>query len=258
MARHDDLLKSLGLDLDLHHRIFEGIDRIFRATVLAQKDRPAGMAYFDGVILGAHGSRVREIVDRRAAGDKLVGTFCVYVPDELILALGAIPVALCGGTSLSIPFAEKLLPRDICPLVKSTLGLALSRACPFGPIEDLAVGETTCDAKKKTWDLLAKNGGFHILELPQKKGPDDRTLWHEEVVRFRARLEQVTGRHLEAEKLSAAVRLMNRKRRALARLNAFRRKADPPLSGLDALTVSAEPLLAEAGVGMAASREDGR
>ncbi len=237
MSDHDELLKDLGLDVELHHRIFDSIDRNFRKTVLAQKGRPERMAYFDGVIRGAHGARVREIVERRAAGDKFIGTFCVYVPDELVLALGAVPVALCGGTSLSIPYAEKLLPRDICPLVKSTIGLALSNTCPYGPIEDLAVGETTCDAKKKTWDILAAGGDFHVLEVPQKKGPCDRDLWHEEVVRFKARLEETTGRTLEPAKLAAAVRLMNRKRRALARLNGFREEANPPLSGLDALVV---------------------
>jgi benzoyl-CoA reductase/2-hydroxyglutaryl-CoA dehydratase subunit BcrC/BadD/HgdB len=237
MAHDDELLKELGLDIELHHKIFDSIDRNYRRTVLAQKGRPAGMAYFDGVIHGAHGARVREIVDRRAAGDKFIGTFCIYVPDELILALGAIPVALCGGTSLSIPYAEKMLPRDICPLVKSTLGLALANTCPYGPIEDLAVGETTCDAKKKTWDILAAGGDFHVLEVPQKKGARDRDLWHEEVVQFKARLEETTGRPLEPEKLAEAVRVMNRKRRALARLNEFRKEANPPLSGLDALAV---------------------
>ncbi len=243
MTRHDTLLKDLGLDVELHGRIIESIDRNFQKTVLAQTNRPSRMAYFDGVIHGAHGERVQEIVDRRAAGDKFVGTFCIYVPEELVLALGAIPVALCGGTSLSIPYAEKMFPRDICPLVKSTLGLALSNTCPYGPIEDLAVGETTCDAKKKTWDILSKGGDFHVLEVPQKKGPRDRELWHEEVVQFKARLEELTGRTLEPDKLAQAVRLMNRKRRALALLNAFRKEANPPVSGLDALVVMQGALL---------------
>lgn len=237
MAHDDELLKDLGLDVELHHKIFDAISRNFGKTVLAQKARPAGMAYFDSVVRGAHGARVREIVERRERGDKFVGTFCIYVPDELVLALGAVPVALCGGTPLSIPYAEKMLPRDICPLVKSTLGLALSNTCPYGPIEDLAVGETTCDAKKKTWDLLAAGGDFHVLEVPQKKGARDKDLWREEVVQFKARLEETTGRTLEAKKLAEAVRLMNRKRRALARLNELRKEANPPLSGLDALVV---------------------
>ena len=237
MSPNDEFLKDLGLDVELHRRIFDAIDRNFQRTVLAQKGRPARMDYFDGVIRGAHSERVREIAARRAAGDKLVGTFCIYVPDEIVLALGAVPVALCGGTAASIPYAEKMLPRDICPLVKSTLGLALSNTCPYGPIEDLAVGETTCDAKKKTWDILSKGGDFHVLEVPQKKGERDRDLWRDEVLQFRFRLEELTGKALDPDKLSQAVRLMNRKRRALARLNAFRKEADPPLSGLDALVI---------------------
>jgi benzoyl-CoA reductase/2-hydroxyglutaryl-CoA dehydratase subunit BcrC/BadD/HgdB len=243
LTQHDALLKDLGLDVELHSRIIDSIDRNFRKSVLSQTNRPARMAYFDGVIRGAHGERVQEIVDRKAAGDKFVGTFCIYVPEELVLALGAIPMALCGGTSLTIPYAEKKFPRDICPLVKSTLGLALSNTCPYGPIEDLAVGETTCDAKKKSWDILSKGGDFHVLEVPQKKGLRDRELWHYEVVQFKARLEELTGRILEPEKLAAAVRLMNRKRRALARLNAFRKEANPPVSGLDALVVMQGALL---------------
>jgi len=243
LTQHDALLKDLGLDVELHSRIIDSIDRNFRKSVLSQTNRPARMAYFDGVIRGAHGERVQEIVDRKAAGDKFVGTFCIYVPEELVLALGAIPMALCGGTSLTIPYAEKKFPRDICPLVKSTLGLALSNTCPYGPIEDLAVGETTCDAKKKSWDILSKGGDFHVLEVPQKKGLRDRELWHHEVVQFKARLEELTGRILEPEKLAAAVRLMNRKRRALARLNAFRKEANPPVSGLDALVVMQGALL---------------
>ncbi len=230
-------LKSLGLDVEFHGRITDSIDRHFRKAVLDRKNRPAGMAYFDGLVRAAHDGRIREIAERRTAGDKFIGTFCIYVPEEIVLALGAIPVALCGGTALSIPYAEKTFPRDICPLVKSTLGLALSNACPFAPLEDLAVGETTCDAKKKTWDILAKDGDFHVLEVPQKKGPLDRELWRAEVAGFKARLETLTGRTLEAGNLAEAVRLMNRKRRALARLNAFRAEANPPLGGLDALVV---------------------
>jgi len=243
LTRDDEFLKDLGLDVELHRRIFDSIDRNFERTVLAQTGRPDRMAYFDGVIRGAHGERVREIAARRAAGDKFVGTFCIYVPEEIILALGAIPVALCGGTSASIPYAEKMLPRDICPLVKSTLGLALSNTCPYGPIEDLAVGETTCDAKKKTWDILSKGGDFHVLEVPQKKGPRDRELWHDEVIQFKARLEALTGRCLEPEKLTGSIRLMNRKRRALARLSAFRKEANLPVSGLDVLVVTQGALL---------------
>jgi benzoyl-CoA reductase/2-hydroxyglutaryl-CoA dehydratase subunit BcrC/BadD/HgdB len=242
----ESLWKELGLDVDLHRRILDSISRTYAEQVEAQTGRPTRMAYFDGVIHGAHGARVREIIKRRANGDKFVGTFCIYVPEEILIALGAVHLALCGGTSMSIPYSEGMFPRNMCPLVKSTLGLALSRTCPYGPLEDLAVGETTCDAKKKTWDVLGREGGFHVLEVPQKKNPVDRKLWLEEVREFTVRIEELTGRKLEVERLSGAIRLMNRKRRALARLHDFRKSDSPPISGTDALVVMQAALIDDA------------
>jgi benzoyl-CoA reductase/2-hydroxyglutaryl-CoA dehydratase subunit BcrC/BadD/HgdB len=243
MNRDELLWKELGLDIELHRRILDSIRRNYAEQVEAQACRPARMAYFDRVIHGVHGDRVREIRERRAAGDKFVGTFCIYVPEEVLVALGAVHLALCGGTSVSIPYSEGMFPRNMCPLVKSTLGLALSGTCPYGPLEDLAVGETTCDAKKKTWDVLGREGGFHVLEVPQKKNQADRKLWLQEVREFAARVEELTGRKLEREPLRKAVRLMNAKRRALARLHDYRRLDPPVISGTDTLVIMQAALI---------------
>ncbi len=240
------LWRELGLDVEFHTKVIDSIHAHFGRQVSSRPGRPAGMAYFDGVILGAHGARVREIMARRAGGDKFVGTFCVYVPEEILLALDAVYLALCGGTAVTIPHAEKTFPRNMCPLVKSTLGLAFSGTCPYGPLEDLSVGETTCDAKKKTWDVLGREGGFHVLELPQKKEPADRALWAGEVKAFARRIEELTGRTLTSEKLAGAVRLMNRKRRALARTQELRGADRPPISGTDALVVMQAALIDDA------------
>ena len=240
------LWRELGLDVEFHAKVLDSIHAHFARQVTSRPGRPARMAYFDGVILGAHGARVREIMARQAEGDKFVGTFCVFVPEEILLALDAVYLALCGGTAVTIPHAEKTFPRNMCPLVKSTLGLADSRACPYGPLEDLSVGETTCDAKKKTWDVLGREGGFHVLELPQKKGPADRALWAGEVISFARRIEELTGRTLTSETLAGAIRLMNRKRRALSRMHELRKADKPPLSGTDALVVMQAALIDDA------------
>jgi benzoyl-CoA reductase/2-hydroxyglutaryl-CoA dehydratase subunit BcrC/BadD/HgdB len=239
----ESLWKELGLDLALHARILASIEANFRRQVTSKAGRPAGMAYFDDVIHGAHGVRVAEIKAKREAGSKFVGTFCIFVPEEIFLALDVQSLALCGGTAETIPHAEKTFPRNICPLVKSTLGLAFSGTCPYSALEDLAVGETTCDAKKKTWDVLGRDGDFHVLEVPQKKGRSGRELWLDEVRAFARRIEDLTGRELDADRLFRAVRLMNRKRRALAGLHELRKADPPPISGTDALVVMQAALI---------------
>jgi benzoyl-CoA reductase/2-hydroxyglutaryl-CoA dehydratase subunit BcrC/BadD/HgdB len=236
MPEHNQLLAELGLNVPLHDELSQATERSYQRTIGSQQDRPKAMAYFDGVLHGAHGGRIAELVAARKAGRKVVGTFCVYVPEEIVLAVDAIPIALCGGSQFTVPHAEKTFPRDICPLVKSTLGMAFSKICPYGPILDMMVGETTCDVKKKTWEILA-DPTFHVMEVPQKKEAIDVELWRKAVREFKDKVEEITGRKVEPEKLAGSIRVMNAKRRALQRLTELRRADPPPISGLDALAV---------------------
>jgi benzoyl-CoA reductase/2-hydroxyglutaryl-CoA dehydratase subunit BcrC/BadD/HgdB len=233
MPNHEEMWNDLGMDVELHKELLRSIDKTFQQTVGDQENRPEGIKYFDHVLHESHGGRVAELIDARKNGRKFIGTFCIYVPEEIAMAADAIPVALCGGTQFSIPYGEKMFPRDICPLIKSTFGLAVSKTCPYGPIKDLGVGETTCDAKKKAWDVV----NFHVMEVPQKKGKLDSDLWYQAVVEFKDRVEKLTGKKVEQNRLKEAIHIMNEKRRALQKLNESRKHDPPPISGLDALVV---------------------
>jgi benzoyl-CoA reductase/2-hydroxyglutaryl-CoA dehydratase subunit BcrC/BadD/HgdB len=233
MSNHEKMWQELGMDVELHKELLQSIDKTFTQTVGSQENRPNGIKYFDHVLHESHGGRVAELIEARKNGKKFIGTFCIYVPEEIAMAANAIPVALCGGTQFSIPYGEQMFPRDICPLIKSTFGLALSKTCPYGPIKDLGVGETTCDAKKKAWDVV----NFHVMEVPQKKDKLDFGLWHQAVMEFKDRVELLTGKKVEQEVLGAAINTMNEKRRALQELNQLRQHNPPPISGLDALVV---------------------
>jgi len=103
MSEHNQLLKELGLDVALHDDLSQATERSFQRTIGAQQNRPKAMACFDGVLHGAHGGRIAELVEARKAGRKVVGTFCVYVPEEIALAVDAIPIALCGARSSPFP-----------------------------------------------------------------------------------------------------------------------------------------------------------
>jgi len=219
MANHEKMWQELGLDVELHNELLKSIDRTFQQTVGAQKNRPEGMKYFDNVLHESHSGRVAELLDTKAKGNKVIGTFCIYVPDEIALAVDITPIALCGGTNFSVPYAEKMFPRDICPLVKSTLGLAFSKTCPYAPVKNMAVGETTCDAKKKTWEILAGKVNFHVMEVPQKKEELDIKLWQKEVREFKNKVEGLAGKKVESKRLAETIKVMNDKRRAFQKLN---------------------------------------
>lgn len=225
---------DLGIHLELHDQLLESSERLFRKTHLWQKNRPSSMELFDRALHDSHGQRVAEIVAFRQAGGKSVGTFCIYVPDEIALAAGVLTIPLCGGSGWAVDHADRMLPRDICPLVRSTFGMALSGTCPYKKLKEFAIGETTCDAKKKTWDLF----GFRSMEVPQKKDPADRELWLAEVRKFLSEMEALSGAAITADSLRRSIASHNAKRRILQAISGFRRLPEPPISGLDALLVS--------------------
>lgn len=68
------------------------------------------------------------VKDYKQAGNRLVGFLCSYTPLEIIDAAGAASVALCGTSDEVIPEAEKVLPANLCPLIKSTYGFATRKS----------------------------------------------------------------------------------------------------------------------------------
>ena len=246
-----ELWTELGLDLGNHDELMASQARLHEKTHLWQKNRPDAIRLFDQALHDSHAARLAEIKAYRDGGGKAIGTFCIYVPDEIALAAGVLPLPLCGGSGWPVDYADKMLPRDICPLVRSTFGMAFSGTCPYGKLTDSMLGETTCDAKKKTWDLF----GFKVLEVPQRKDAVDRELWRGEVRRFGDMVEELSGVKLTPEKLADSIRLVNRKRLALQRVSEFRKLDEPPISGLDALLVAQAALSMDVSSFIAAAEE---
>ena len=225
---------KLGLDLELHDQLIQDMSKLHKKTHLSQKNRPKTMESFDRSFHSSHSGRVAEILEFRKHGGKVIGTFCIFVPDEIALAAGVLPLPLCGGSGWAVSYADKLFPRDICPLIRSTFGMAFSKTCPYASLEDFSVGETTCDAKKKAWDLL----GMKEMEVPQRRNEADRSLWLEEVYKFREMVEELSGVKVTADALKETIKLVNQKRSLLQKVENFRKLDAPPISGLDALLVT--------------------
>lgn len=125
------------------------------------------MGYFDFVMSEIHGLRIKELLDAKAEGRKIIGTFCVFVPEELVLAVDAVCVGLCAGAELGFEDAEKYLPRNTCSLIKSAFGFKLAKICPYIESTDLIVGENTCDGKKKAYESykdIIEN--LYVMRLP--------------------------------------------------------------------------------------------
>jgi len=80
--------KDLGLNLEGHDQLLAVLGKAYKDIYMSQENRPKAMQYLDFVISEAHGLRIEELMEEKRKGNKVIGTFCVYVPEELILAGG--------------------------------------------------------------------------------------------------------------------------------------------------------------------------
>ncbi len=231
--------KDLGLDLEAHDALLGVLGEGYAETYLSQKMRPEGMKYFDFVMSEVHGLRIKELLDEKKEGRKIIGSYCVFVPEEIVLAANASLVGLCSGADFAGEEVEKLLPRNTCALIKSSFGFQLGRVCPYLESADMIVGENTCDGKKKAYETLDDLvGNLYVMDLPQVKSEQGRKLLKTEYDRFKTAVERLTGTAVTAESLKQAIKTVNAKRKAVQRLASLRNASPAPISGLDALLIN--------------------
>jgi benzoyl-CoA reductase/2-hydroxyglutaryl-CoA dehydratase subunit BcrC/BadD/HgdB len=233
---YEEMWKDLGLDLAAHDALLAVLGQGYQDVFLTQRNRPEGMGYFDFVMSEVHGLRIKELMDEKAAGRKVIGAYCVFVPEEIVRAADATLVGLCAGADFATEEVERLLPRNTCSLIKSAFGFKLGKVCPYLEATDMVVGENTCDGKKKSYEILKELvPNFYIMDLPQMKSPEGRDLLKSEYMRFKEAVEKLTGVTIDEARLKKGIDVVNKKRSAIHRLSSLR-KADPaPISGLDAL-----------------------
>ena len=182
---------------------------------------------------------IMRIKEGKEQGQKVVGIYCTYCPQELILAAGAIPVGLCGTSEAPIALAEETLPRNLCPLIKSSYGFAAGDTCPFFHFSDLVIGETTCDGKKKMFELMQEIKPVYVMQLPHVHHNENSfNLWVEELRRLRSWLEQNLDTTITDESLWKAIDEINQETAAAKAICDINQMDPPPINGLDLLTVT--------------------
>lgn len=177
---------------------------------------------------------VKELKDK---GVPVVGSYCTYFPQELAMAMGAASVSLCSTSDETIAEAEKELPKNLCPLIKSSYGFARTDKCPFFYFSDVVVGETTCDGKKKMYEYMAEFKETYLMELPNTQREDALVLWRNEMIRFKEYLEKHFETTITEEDIRKAIKVNNEARLALRSLYEVMKHDPAPITGYDLFKV---------------------
>ena len=167
------------------------------------------------------------------SGARVVGLFCSFVPLELVYAADAVPVGLCAYSDEPIPAAEANLPRNLCPLIKASYGFALTDTCPYFYFSDLVVGETTCDGKKKMFELLNEIKETYVMQLPHSRDAAALAFWKDQIIAFKEKLEDFYGITITDEDIRRAIRIKNRERIVMREFLELGKLNPAPMSGYE-------------------------
>ena len=166
-------------------------------------------------------------------GRKIVGTYCSYTPEEMILAAGAHPLRLFGSGK-KIRLAETHLQSYCCSLVRGALEDALGGRVDF---LDGVVFPHTCDSIQRLSDIWRLNmpACFHLdVVLPVKLDTDGARRYMTDVLnRFRRELGEKLGVTITDGGLRRAIGTTNRIRSALMKIDDLRGERPGILGGSD-------------------------
>ncbi len=212
--------------------VAENIERMKRTSL----NRPEAMSYFDEIATFVQ--REKEIKAAKEKGQKVIGYFCMFAPIELIIAANAIPVRVNSGWYDTSKIGDRIVPVEVCPVIRSTIGAKMIGLSPFLEASDAIISVLTCDGMTKLGEVLSDYKPVWTMPLPRVKDtPHSLDFWKEEVNAMKEQIEKLTGNKITSKKLRAAIELIQKATKAFRRLQDLR-KGPPVIMGRDAMLVN--------------------
>jgi benzoyl-CoA reductase/2-hydroxyglutaryl-CoA dehydratase subunit BcrC/BadD/HgdB len=213
--------------------IAENIERMKKTS----KNRPEAMQYFDE-IANFFGQREKEIRTAKENSKKVIGYFCTFAPIELVLAADAIPVRVNSGWYDTSKVGDRIVPVEVCPVIRSTIGAKMIGLSPYLELSDALISVLTCDGMTKLSEIISDYKPVWTMPLPRVKDSSQAMrFWSDEIEAVKGQIEALTGTRITGKKLRAAIELVQKATKAFRRLQEIR-KGTPVIMGRDAMLVN--------------------
>jgi benzoyl-CoA reductase/2-hydroxyglutaryl-CoA dehydratase subunit BcrC/BadD/HgdB len=179
----------------------------------------------------------RHVEEWKASGSPVVGYFCHYVPREIILAAGALPLRLRGAGSTDSSLGDAYMSSRLCTYVRHVMSIALDGHYDF---LDGEISSNACDHVRRSADVFVKKTDipFHgFLSVPRNPRESLYAYYLQELRNLIDGLEGHFDVKIDDDHLRDAIHQLNENRRRLERINELRLEDRPKLSGAEALSV---------------------
>ena len=213
--------------------IADNIERMKKAD----PKRPEAMKYFDEMS-NLFGKRQEEIQAEKEKGKKVIGYMCLFAPTELILAADAIPVRVNSGWYDTSKLGDRVVPVEVCPVIRSTIGAKMIELSPFLEQSDALISVLTCDGMTKLSEILSDYKTIWPMNVPRiKDSTQSLRFWNDEIKQMKIQIEKFTGNKITRKSLKEAIELSHRATKAFRRLQDLR-KGSPVIMGRDAMLIN--------------------
>jgi len=178
-------------------------------------------------------NRSQRAKELKAAGKKIMGYPCVYVPLEMLTAFDLVPYQTCGDMKEPVTEADRALPSSFCPIMRSCLDCALKNKNDF---LDGMVTVHSCDPQEKTarvWESYTNYSYFHFIDMPITVRPEALEYFKSQLGDFTKTLETFTERKLSQDKLKSAIKSHNQQRALVRELYELTKPSPPRISGTE-------------------------
>ncbi len=152
---------------------------------------------------------------------KKIAMFGIYIPEVLIHALDAQPVWILGGSRIIGDSVDDYLPRDVDPVVRSSVGYINMKTMENIQDCSLFIVPMVSDSIKKSLPLFPRNLNIHPFDVCSLLFESKTSQWVTEVKKTIVKLEEATEKELTVEKLQKSMALINRANLILMRLKEF-------------------------------------
>lgn len=178
--------------------------------------------------------RPQELTEARKNGAKVVGWLNYNIPEEIIHALGLIPVRLgIGGDDRLVEIGARYISTKNCVFCRETVGLFAENTentDPYIKNSDLVAVDATCLQMYRVAELIKYYFKVNTLILGVPRNfylPEGQEYFSKELEFFTHKLEEFAGNKLDKNKLAESIKLYSGIRKAIKDLYKYQAVANP-------------------------------
>ncbi len=172
---------------------------------------------------------------KERTGGKVIGTFCTYVPEEILYAADILPVRILGSHEPQ-DVSEPHIFAMFCPFCRDCLAQGLKGR--FDYLDGITIAQSCLHIRQAftSWDLHIPVDFKYYLPHPMNvQSPHAVPYLTEELKSFKKAIEDWTGKQITDEDIKRGIEIMNKNRQLLQQVYELRKNANPPLTGLEAM-----------------------